>query len=902
MLYNVVIQPIEYILEIIFTLMYRFFGNAGWALFGVSIGVSFLTLPLYMRADAVQEKQKQKEKNIKKWADHIKKTFKGDEKFMMLETYYRQQNYHQLQSIQGIFPLFLQIPFFIAAYHYLSTLSLLQGYSFGPFADLGAEDRLIVIAGVGINVLPILMTAINYVSSAIYTKGLPLKDKLQPYLLALVFLVLLYRSPSGLVLYWTLNNIFSLIKNFVMKYVKKPKRLLAFMACIAGNLFIIFSFINGKISYLLAVKDYETLLIYGVIYAVSYLPIIGLYSKKKNNVSAVSGDNKGNKKSILIVLLTLSMLCGAMIPLSVVGDAPLEFVDIYHYRSPLYFIGTTLCIYLGLFLFWGGIIYWVCGEKEKITCEKIFYILLFIFVLNNFFFCADVGAMSTELYFDYYPKFSKIMKLINLILIMIPVGLIFIFWNKIKKYLRGITALLLISMTVISVKDYIGISSALKTVTVADSFDDEERVIPLSKEGNNVIVLMLDRAIGAYIPFMFDERPELKEQFDGFTGYPNTVSFGGYTIIGSPGLFGGYDYTPENVDARDTEPLSEKFIEAQMVLPKVFEDDNCKITLCDLPYAGYNDLQDFSVFDGIKNTNAFHLEAMMSQGYTLDEIWNIMKRNFAFYSLYRTSATILQDDIYDNGNYLCAVSIKHTGLPTKFLNSYFALKSLEDISVVEEGNENTLFMYDNNIVHEPAVLQLPDYTVTDTVDNSGYDLFAPKEVDGVTMYLAGEGDFTAEFAAGHYHANMAALMALGEWFDWMREHGVYDNTRIILVSDHGRNLKQFPDRVLPDGTDSEHVNAFLMVKDFNSTGFTIDYSFMTNADTAAFAVQGIIENPVNPFTGNPINMDGKIGGVNVVVGGCIDLTYGNGFEYNGAPWYHVKDNMFDPNNWVLLDK
>ena len=91
-------------------------------------------------------------------------------------------------------------------------------------------------------------------------------------------------------------------------------------------------------------------------------------------------------------------------------------------------------------------------------------------------------------------------------------------------------------------------------------------------------------------------------------------------------------------------------------------------------------------------------------------------------------------------------------------------------------------------------------------------------------------------------------------------------------------------------------------KDFNSTGFTIDYSFMTNADTAAFAVQGIIENPVNPFTGNPINMDGKNGGVNVVVGGCIDLTYGNGFEYNGAPWYHVKDNMFDPNNWVLLDK
>ena len=40
-----------------------------------------------------------------------------------------------------------------------------------------------------------------------------MKDKVQTYGLAAVFLVLLYQSPSGLVFYWTLNNLFSLIKN-----------------------------------------------------------------------------------------------------------------------------------------------------------------------------------------------------------------------------------------------------------------------------------------------------------------------------------------------------------------------------------------------------------------------------------------------------------------------------------------------------------------------------------------------------------------------------------------------------------------------------------------------------------------------------------------------------------------
>ena len=35
----------------------------------------------------------------------------------------------------------------------------------------------------------------------------------------------------------------------------------------------------------------------------------------------------------------------------------------------------------------------------------------------------------------------------------------------------------------------------------------------------------------------------------------------------------------------------------------------------------------------------------------------------------------------------------------------------------------------------------------------------------------------------HYQVNMAAFLKLGEWFDYLRENGVYDNTRIIIVSD-----------------------------------------------------------------------------------------------------------------------
>ena len=111
----------------------------------------------------------------------------------------------------------------MAAYHFLSHLTLFQGVSFGPIRDLSLPDGALTIGGIAINILPILMTIVNIVSSSIYSKKTSLRDKIQLYGLALIFLVLLYRSPSGLVFYWLLNNIFSLCKNIVMVFGSRIK-------------------------------------------------------------------------------------------------------------------------------------------------------------------------------------------------------------------------------------------------------------------------------------------------------------------------------------------------------------------------------------------------------------------------------------------------------------------------------------------------------------------------------------------------------------------------------------------------------------------------------------------------------------------------------------------------------
>ena len=55
----------------------------------------------------------------------------------------------------------------------------------------------------------------------------------------------------------------------------------------------------------------------------------------------------------------------------------------------------------------------------------------------------------------------------------------------------------------------------------------------------------------------------------------------------------------------------------------------------------------------------------------------------------------------------------------------------------------------------------------------------------------------------------------------------------------------------------EYFLPLLMVKDFNAKGFTTSEDFMTNADVPELATTGLIDNPKNPFTGNPIRSDAK---------------------------------------------
>ena len=395
MLYNLIISPIEMIVNWVFTFFTIKFSNFGiiGAIFGVSLVINFLALPLYNIADSLQEKERKISKSLEYRVNRIKKAFKGDERFMMIQTYYRQNNYNPLYVLRSSLSILIEIPFFIAAYHYLSHLEALKGSSFWIFKDLASPDGLFQIGNFSIHILPIIMTLINFISGAIYTKDATFKEKIQLFVMALIFLILLYNSPSGLVIYWILNNLFSLVKNIVMK-TKNPGKILHIIIC--ALLFLMSFFFFFKSGAL-----YKKVILLGFSIFIAFLPFlksrIKLVFKFLKYTEPVSKSvNKSGLAILIFSGLALSFLCGLYLPSSVISTSPVEFSFLGNTPSPVSYIYSSFSSFLGFFLFWPLCIYFMFGKKVKVFEPVLFFVLFVTALLNVFVFSADYGNFDVN--------------------------------------------------------------------------------------------------------------------------------------------------------------------------------------------------------------------------------------------------------------------------------------------------------------------------------------------------------------------------------------------------------------------------------------------------------------------------------------------------------------------------
>ncbi|MCR5290545.1 MAG: membrane protein insertase YidC [Treponema sp.] len=900
-LYTVIIYPLYTIIELAYTLIEKITSNSGIAVIGVSATITILCLPLYAVAEHWQEIERETERRLQPQVDLFKQIFKGDERYMITSAYYRENHYSPIMALRSSFSLLIQIPFFIAAYTFLSHLPDLQGESFLFIKDMGVPDASFYIGSFAVNILPIAMTAINIISGTVYTKGLPVKEKIQIYGMALIFLVILYQSPSGLVLYWTMNNVFGLIKNIFYK-LQNPLKAFWLFVCAVATVLGLYTFIFIGIPLL-----YKLLVCTAV--ACIYLIPLGLRGVQKLLATRARLLVQDSKTRALIYMLSCVLLCllsGLVIPSSLIASSPIEFANIGSQRSPVELLYYPTLQAIGLFVFWPLCVYFLFNHKVQTVLAIIMSCLCCSALVNTFIFSLSYGDISSSLQFINAVQF-KTFSLVSITNLAIVAGLcilislfIYIKRGKVYTYLIGI---LVLTLSLITIKNTSVISHEYKAFDKVHQSTLHTEITPiftLSKTAPNVFVFMLDRAQGQYMSEILKESPDLHDSYSGFVFYNNTASFNGHTMIGSPGIYGGYEYTPQEMNKRSSELLVDKHNEALLLLPRLFtEQKGFSAVVTDPSWANYSLYSDFSLYEPYPNINAYQTigtysslwHAEHADSGIIDGTETILKRNLLFFSIFRQAPVVLRESIYYKGRYWNSDTTLESS--TIMVDNYAPLEYLPRLTAITDAPTGSYTCMVNELTHQSYFLQAPEFRPQAEVTNRGTSRF--KDIND-------------------YATQVAAIKRIAEWLDYLKANGVYDNTRIILVSDHGTydtedDMEYNPELdAAIDGGESKgrgHFHCLLMYKDFNARGkvFEDNNTFMTNADVPALALQGLIDNPVNPFTQKKIPLDTtSLKKEGIIVTPCDDhqawlYRKDTVFNIKDTQWWKVKDNIFKSENW-----
>ena len=908
-LYKLIIGPIELLFDCIFSVARQITNSPGLSIVFMSLAINLLVLPLYAKADAIQAEEREISARLKPRIDRIKAAFSGDERFMMLQTYYRQNHYKPYYVLRGSVSLLLQIPFFMAAYNFLSNLQMIQGAGLGPIRDLGKPDGLLVIGGWTINLLPILMTVINIVSGMIYTRGMSLRSKVQLYGMALLFLVLLYDSPAGLVFYWTLNNVFSLGKNIFGKF-RNPKRAIQIICSLAG---IGLAWVFYSMKSQLGIRK----MLWGMIPALALqIPlIVGLLqkvfrkkkfaSKKTSRNQHVPTDLRISRTVFLSCCVLLAVLTGILIPSAVIRSSPAEFVEVGHYISPFWYVAHAFLLAAGTFLVWFTVYYLLAPEGKKWVYALILAAVSVAALVNYLFFGNNYGNMSSLMRYDIPVSPAGSQKLLNAVLIVVAGVGVWLAGRRWPGFVRGLCAACCVAVIGMSVVNLAAIGEKLPDVKKAaeQGSASERDIIHLDRNGKNVIVIMPDRAIGALVPYLFQEHAELQDQYSGFVYYPNTLSYGGNTNTGSPPLFGGYDYVPLKMNERSSVLLKDKQNEALKIMPVNFLENGYEVTVCDPPYANYSWIPDLTIYRDYPEIRTFLTKGMFQDSAESDDI---RKRNMFCYSILRIAPVALHTELYDGGKYnqsdagnafgQRSSSLSDSeGVSAEFMNAYRVLERLPQLTEIRDTGISCFFMMANDATHDVMMLQEPEYEPREKVDNTAYDQehAVRYSLDGKTLSM------TNLVQVQQYQSQMAVFLQIGQWLDYLREEGVYDNTRIIIVSDHGYSFGVPGLNASELGLDLAVTNPVLMVKDFGSNdAFSVNGQFMTNADTPILAFQGLVQEPLNPFLQTEITDQDKGNEKQVVCFTEWNIEVNNGTVFSNPSYYSLKgQDIFEAENW-----
>jgi len=206
-------KPMFFILKWIYGIV----RNYGVAIILLTTFIKLIFAPLTHK----QQKSMQEMQRLQPEINAVREKYKKDPQLMNREIMALYKKY-KVNPASGCLPLLIQIPVFFALYNVLLNAIELRQAPFLYIHDLSAADTLFGhIGGFAVGPLPLLMGVTMFLQQKMTPSTMdPKQAKLFQYM-PVIFTFMFLNFPSGLVLYWLVNNILTIVQQLYINQQKK---------------------------------------------------------------------------------------------------------------------------------------------------------------------------------------------------------------------------------------------------------------------------------------------------------------------------------------------------------------------------------------------------------------------------------------------------------------------------------------------------------------------------------------------------------------------------------------------------------------------------------------------------------------------------------------------------------
>lgn len=215
-------RPIAFISKLLLSMMvgiHSWVPNFGLAIIFVTVIIKTILWPLTATAARSSKRMAKIQQPMKE----LREKYKDDPKKMQMETMklFRE---NKVNPVGGCLPMLVQIPIFFALFRMIMSASELRFAEFLWVTDLSAPDTIGHVFGLPINILPVFMGITMFYQMRMMPMAMDSTQQKIFRLMPFIFFIFCYSFSSGLVLYWTVQNLLTILQQYLTnrKYDDAP--------------------------------------------------------------------------------------------------------------------------------------------------------------------------------------------------------------------------------------------------------------------------------------------------------------------------------------------------------------------------------------------------------------------------------------------------------------------------------------------------------------------------------------------------------------------------------------------------------------------------------------------------------------------------------------------------------